>query len=328
MKHRFLLLVGILALLVAPTVVSAQALLPGLPNMGKVWDMSKIPDFAPPTFFVGYSNRETTFSQDFPTFTPAGTEVTVKHAYEQPALALGVQEALPLDLFDGKVAVLGSWWVHLPLSSPESDEDNFIGVAGDSTQSWDTDSTWWWVDGIAAYMFTNNFAGLLGFRYEEYVASFDDPSQDALFPLSNEDMEADVTSNGYVPLVGVLWTYNGARTKMNALVVGIPTVVGNVEYNQTTTVGGISRVTVDEPYIGGHFLEGYFDYRYNMWGSDIGAFFRYNTLYGKWEGEIETNVVGGGDPIVDDGELGTIYRSAWTVGATINVPFNLNMPFM
>jgi hypothetical protein len=298
--------------------------------MGKIWDMEKLPEFSPPTFFVGYSNRETTFGQEFPEFTPLGDRLTVKHAYEQSAVALGVQEALPLDVFDGKVAFLASWWVHLPLSETESDEDNFVGALGSNlTQSWDSNSTWWWVDGIAAYMFTPNFAGLVGFRFEQYVASFTDPTPTEWgLDISDPEQEADVTSNGYVPLLGVLWAYNGAKTKMNALVVGIPTLVGDVTYHQTVQVPGLARLTVEEQYTGGYFLEAYLDYKYNMWGSDLGAFFRWNTTYGKWDGDIETQLVGGGDPSIDEGDQGYLYRDAWTVGATINVPFNLNMPFM
>ncbi len=332
MKHRFMLIVGVLVLVAAPYMVFAQDAaprmpsmsLPGLPNMGGIWDMSKLPEFTPPTFFAGYSNRGTSFSSEWtPGVLPAGV-TKFKHGYEQSAIALGVQEAIPLGAFNGKTALLASWWVHLPLTQTASDEDYFTTAAGVPpvlTQDWDAESTWWWVDGIGAYMFSPNFAGLLGFRYEQYVISFDEPEPAIASTIAEE---SDVTSNGYVPLVGVMWAYNGARTKMSALAVGFPTLLGDITFNQT--VAG-NRIEMTDNYTDGYFLELYLDYKYKMFGSDLGAFFRYNTTMGKWNGDVDLTPIGGATATAS-GEGGAVYRNAWTVGASVNVPFSMNLPFM
>jgi hypothetical protein len=199
---------------------------------------------------------------------------------------------------------------------------------------WDASGTWWFIDAIAAYRIGSNFAALAGFRYDQEVISFKDPSFDPS-PISYPDQESDITQNAYVPLIGAMWAYDGPRTKLSAAVIGSPLIFGDVDYNLTNNPPNFppgssyysGRTSLNTNYKNAYFIEFGMNYSYNMWGSDIGMFGKYHLSSIEVGGDLDQEIVGGPSDVTP-GEEGGGMRKAWTVGGSLNIPFNLNMPFI
>jgi hypothetical protein len=181
------------------------------------------------------------------------------------------------------------------------------------------------VDALAACNLGGGVAVLGGFRFDRFETRFNNPELNPNFvPLSVLD-EANVKSNGYIPLVGVLYSTGGGGNVLTAYAVGFPTLLGRAEYHETVN-DNQQRLDAAGNYDKGYFFETRLDYTRRIMGeANIGAFFRFNATRGTFSGSAEARI-GGFGSVGTSSFRGGLNRTSISVGGTLNLPFRL--PFM
>jgi len=319
---RVAVFLGLLALAVAPAVASAQGFLDGSflgPYFGTGGGTSSCDDVkpAPPcVFYVGYSGDPGS-STGFDASAQGqgiGTVVDIKQSYAARGVWLGVSKAMALS---NSVGVVGSIWYLIPDKSVQSRETYFAGF-GNAERTWSTNTQWWYADLLAAFGSLNGFSLLAGFRYDFFTTRFRNPFNDVLVGGQGTDT-ADVKSNGYIPLVGGQMAYAGSYGSLLFRLVGVPTLVGRVTYDQT--IAGLVRVESSGSYKGQYFLEAFTEYAYAVNGrADLGFFARFNSTRGTVNLNID-DVVQGVGVLANDTFSLAVSRNEWTLGGRMNLRF-------
>lgn len=326
MKRVAVLVLGILVIGLAPALVSAQGLLgaglPGLPSLGgflgsKGACEDKAVGPAGPTFYLGYGwNAPRTGFSAGAEHQGVGGVTNLRQKYDDSGVWLGV--TLPATLSDN-IGFLASGWYLLPNGNTDSSEVYNEGLLG--YRNWSVKPQWWYVDGLLALSCKGGAGALLvGLRYDYYTARFSDPETTFTGVGSLPTDEADVISEGWIPLLGVQYALNNATTNLVARFVGIPTLAGNVKYNET--LAGTSRLGSKANWNGGYFMEMFLEYDRKI-GSmgGVGVFCRWNSAGGR--ADLDTTLVPGATN--DTFKLG-LNRNNWTLGGTLSLSFN--MPLM
>jgi hypothetical protein len=230
-------------------------------------------------------------------------------------LWVGATQALP---FNDYLSVLASGWYLIPVTNNTAADDTYNnGALG--FRRWTNRSQWWFVDGIAALTCKGGCSLLIGARYDYYTVKFSDPANTASLVGGLGGDEADAISQGVIPLIGTQYVLNNATTNLVFRVVGIPTLVGTVKYQET--IAGAARLEAKGNYNGGYFLEAFTEYDRKFGGTaGIGFFARWNATHGK--ADLDTTLLPGG--VADTFKLG-LSRNSWTVGGTFSLNFNLPM---
>lgn len=324
MRRILFCVVGILVIGLAPAFVLAQGLLgaglPGLPSLGGFMGGSggcgdKAAGFAGPTLYVGWgaSDPKTSFGAGAENLGVLGfTEIN--HKYRDSGIWLGASVPIGLSEY---FSILASGWYLIPAGN-ENTEENYGGpqtILGRRT--WSTSTQWWYVDGLVALSCRQSGAALLaGLRYDYYTTKFSDPT--TVFGGSAAD-EGDVTSEGWIPLLGVQYSLNSGATSLLARFVGIPALVGNVKYHET--ILGTNRLEATGNWNGAYFWEFFTEYdrKFNQNGA-VGVFGRVQSTNGRSDLDVTVNPAG----VNDTFRLG-FKRLNWTIGGSINLSFNLPM---
>jgi len=321
MRRGFILFVGILALALAPALVSAQYSgafgLSGLPSMPSMFGGSSkcgepvCPAFAPAVYF-GWGvpqDRNTSVSLMAQNNGAANVrEITVK----LPTNGFWLGTALPICLGENLSFVATGWYLFPGTPGGNSNED--VGAVRQYlANNWTTQFNWWFVDGAFAYGW-QGFSALLGLRYDYYTVSISDPNNNALF---GGQERGDVTSNGWIPFVGFQSAYTDAVQSMKVRILGIPTIVGTGQVALTTING--NRFEFDNSnYTGGHFFEVFGEYTRKFFGaSQAGVFARWNTARATTSGTGQILNIAANDTYNF-----SLNRSSWTLGGLITLDFN------
>ncbi len=341
MRRVAVLLAGFLVIIL-PGVVAAQGLLglPGLPSFGLGnWSGSGSNSCDPvtpglncaPAVYVGYGTTDrngTSFSArtDVPL---AGAVYSLEHKYGNRGVWFGASlgcEVRP------NIGVLFTGWYFLPTSYVHSNETYFANTGEAPTtldRTWDTDTKWWFVDGVLALgVPCSGFTLLAGARYDRYETTFKSPTG---FPdfgngLTGSRDRSDVTANNIIPLVGTQYSLNSSVNALTVRVVGIPTLAGDVKYKES--ILGAQRLEADGNWRGGYFLEVFGDYTYKTGNlGEIGAFGRWNMAHGY--ATMRTSFNAPVFQLADSREFElSLDRSSWTFGGKIALSFNTpRMPF-
>jgi len=320
MKRVAVLVVGILVIGLAPALVSAQGLLgaglPGLPSMGGLMGGSgtcgeKVAGFAAPTFYIGWgwNDPKTSYGAGAEALGVAGI-TNLRHKYRDTGLWLGL--TLPITLSD-RIGILASGWYLFPNGTSSEEVYNFNALGG---RSWSDKPQWWYVDGLLAFSCGGGGALLAGLRYDSYTVKYTDPTTVGTALPSLVTDEADVISNGWIPLLGVQYSLNNSTTNLVARFVGIPTLAGDVKYNET--FGGGLRFDSKANWNGGYFMEFFTEYERKFGGAaGIGVFGRWNCAAGH--ASLDGTLLSG---LANDSYKLGFNRTNWTLGGSINLTFN------
>jgi hypothetical protein len=316
---RIVFFVCILAMSAVPAMVSAQGL-PSLGGLGSLFGSAgpcgeaKPGLIAPPTLYVGWSGQGQGANFGIGLDTPVANLNGVSHTYDLSALALGISGSFTLS---DRISVIASGWWMVPSAGARSIEPYDLAAGGPQHRSWSTDTNWWWVDALAAYNLGGGVAFLGGFRFDRFETRFKNPQGTLITSLGTD--EANVESNGYIPLLGLLYSTGSSANMITAYAVGFPTLLGRAEYHQT--VIGALRVDAAGDYNNGFFFEARLDYKRRIMGdADLGAFFRYNATRGTFSGSASVNTFG------SSAFRGGLNRNAFSLGGSVSLPFRL--PFM
>jgi len=326
MKRVAVLLLGVLIIGLAPGLVSAQGLLgaglPGLPSMGGFFGSYKgcgdgAPLFPAPTLYVGYgaSDRPTEFGGGASALGVAGVG-NLGQRYRDEGIWLGVTAPLT---FNDYVSFLASGWYLIPTDGNDSSE-TYYNTSGArlGSRNWSTKRTWWYVDGLFALGSKCGLSLLAGVRYDYYTVQFNDPNV-LDFPLGAATDEADVVSQGWIPLVGTQYALNNATTNLVFRVVGIPTLVGYLKYNET--INGANRLEASGNYKSGYFVEAFAEYGRKLNGAAyLGIFGRYQATHGQVDASVD--LLPGNTS--DTYKIG-VNRNAWAFGGSFTLSFNMPM---
>ena len=192
-----------------------------------------------------------------------------------------------------------------------------MGSSVSTDRNWKTDTQWWYADLLGALGNLNGFSLLAGFRYDFFTTRFKNPYD--YFGRTLGTDTADVKSNGYIPLVGGQVAYAGSCGSLLFRLVGFPTLLGQVTYNQT--VGGWSRREASGNYNGQYFMEAFAEYAYVLTRTaDLGIFARFNSTHGTANVNVEAVFPGQGVVRADTFSLGAT-RNNWTAGGRMNLRF-------
>ncbi len=334
MRRGFILFVGILALALAPAMVSAQYSgafgLSGLPSMPSMFGGSGSCGqnaglgIAPAVYF-GWGvpqDRNTSVSLTAQNNGALNVrEITIK----LPTNGFWLGAALPVSLGDNLSFVATGWYLFPGTPGADSNEDYGLDPRRYNRNNWTPTFNWWFVDGAFAYTFggpscggaagSSGFSLLLGLRYDYYTVSISDPNSNNLF---NGQERGDVTSNGWIPFVGFQTAYTDTVQSLKVRILGIPTIVGTGQVG--LTVAGGNRFEFNSAnYTGGHFYEIFGEYTRKFFGaSQAGVFARWNTARA---------ITSGTGDIVNNANLQDTYnfslnRSSWTLGGLVTLDFS------
>lgn len=335
MKRVAVILLGVVVLALMPTIGCAQGLfggLPGLPSFGGLTGGSsgcgeKLCPSSNLQFYIGWmEDRDGTSinvdAEGVGATLVAGTNVnSVRHHYSNRGLWLGLSDTICIS---DRLSFIASGWYLVPSSTSSREEYflNGVNIRGlDTTdRTWHTKPQWWYVDGIFAIGSPcGGFALLAGLRYDYYTARFENPYNfgNAVFGLTDE---ADVTSEGWIPLLGTQYALSSSMGSLVVRAVGVPTLVGTARYKQT--IGGIGeRVEAKGNWNGRGFLEVFTEYSKSFGPGAVGVFGRWNIAQGNADLDLNIAPLPGSQTY----KL-ALHRNSWTFGASFSL--NFNMPFM
>ncbi len=318
---------------------SAQGLfgvgLPGLPSFGG-WPGGSyacgeklFPRVAPLELYVGW--------MDGPgTCVGAGTNdigfagiTSLKQKYRNQGVWFGLADTVNLT---DCVSFMASGWYLVPSNTVSRQDFNDGGPGfGLLGRSWNTNSQWWWVDGLFIFGPSSSpcsgpcccgpAALLVGLRYNYFTTRFQDQPFDPTSPTppppptDDEGDQADVISQAWIPLIGVQTRYEGADYRLLARAVGFPTVLGSVQYNETILVA--NRLEATGNYSGGAFLEVFTEYARKFSGGEAGVFLRWDYLQGYSNLNVDFLPAGGSKTF----RLG-LTQNVWTIGGSFALNFN------
>jgi hypothetical protein len=319
MRRIVVWVLSILVIGLTPCFVLAQGFigagLPALPSLGGFMGSSgsfgdKVTGIAVPTLYVGYGAGDLQFGAGADNLGAAGVR-QINHSYRNNGVWLGA--ALPVGLSE-YFSVLASGWYFFPTSDNGTTESYNQGRLGQ--RHWSARTQWWYVDGLVAISCGKSGAALLaGVRYDSFTTKFQDPSTERnRFDLATD--EADVISEGWIPLLGVQYAMNSGQNALIARFVGIPTLLGTAKYNETINN---NRIESSGNWNGGYFWELFAEYdrNFNQMGG-IGVFGRVQSTNGRADLDLAYIPT----PDNDTFRLG-LNRLNWTVGGSMNLSFNL-----
>jgi hypothetical protein len=328
MKRVAVLWVGILLLALVPGVVSAQGWLPGLPSFGGVFGNRTGcgepagPGFGPLVGYVGWMEgpRGTGFGADTDTLGLGGFHKVVQK-YDNRGVWFGLANTIT---FSDRLAFLASGWYLVPSNTVSEEVFN----DGDGTsplfgRDWNTNSQWWFVDGLFAFGPCCGPASfLVGLRYDYFTTRFQDPPFSQIAPPPAPPTppppvpdEADLISQAWIPLIGVQVAYAGANYHLAVRAVGFPTALGTAKYNET--ILATNRIEASGTYSRGSFLEVFAEYSRQFAGAEIGVFGRWNNLQANSDASVDLLPAGGSQTF----RVG-VTRISWTFGASFALNFN------
>ncbi len=276
-------------------------------------DLDKVGPFA---LHAGYLTQDDGVKLGAGIETPLGGAINgFDHVYSLTGLAVGASGGWVLD---GVPVLCSAWWI-VPVDSTYSQASYEMAAANDGW-TWNSETSWWWADVMAAYPVSRRVSWILGFRYDRFMTLFNKPDSPVSGTVRHSVLdEAELDSHGYIPLMGIHYTYSHLRARMSSSVVGFPYLLGKVKFHETIGAAGQS-VDLDAWYHGGYFLEASVDYKTTILaGFDLGVFGRWNITNGKFLSDV---VLTGGGGDIETGE-GAITRSSFTLGATMDIEFDL-----
>ena len=119
----------------------------------------------------------------------------LQHHYPNRGLWLRLCQSLWLN---DKISFIASGWYLFP-SGSSSREDYGAAIGG---RTWDTDTQWWFVDGIFSLTPCAGFSVMAGLRYDSYTTRFKTPSDRSANVVSSPSDTADVILQSWIPLIG------------------------------------------------------------------------------------------------------------------------------
>jgi hypothetical protein len=318
MKRVAILFLVAVVFALAPAAVNAQGLFgSGLPSFGGFLGGpsgcgEKLGPSSNLELYVGWmEDRNGTSINVDTTGIFLGGVGSVRHQFANRGLWLGLSDTISLS---DSLSFIASGWYLVPSNSNSLEQYN----GNVARRTWDTDARWWYVDGLFAVGLPGGFNILAGLRYDYYTIRFKNPF-DVAGVASFPSDTADATSEGWIPLIGAQYSQSGSAGSLVVRAVGVPTLLGNIRYNQTFQ--GFARAEARGNYDNGYFLEFFAEYSKSFGPGSVGVFGRWNGTQGN--SNVDFQILGFAG---NETWRLSVHRNAWTVGGSFSLNFTL--PYM
>jgi hypothetical protein len=275
---------------------------------------SPCPNLAAPIVYVGWmeDGEGTTFSA----YATGATSGGVILRYPNRGLWFGLSESVCLSR---SLSFTASGW-YLFASRTSGREFYDLGEAGfvfvpPAERSWDTDTQWWFVDGLFAIGSRQGFSVLAGVRYDYYTSRLKN-SFNASAPLL-PTYRGNVILRNWIPLVGAECSYNGSSSGLTVRAVGFPALLGSYNFADVDTA---DSVVSNGSWTRGYFLEVLAEYSRNVGPVSTGVFARWNSTHES--SQEDTIAIGALEHFHRSPHDVATNRSSWTVGGAITLNFN------
>ena len=193
-------------------------------------------------------------------------------------------------------------------------------------RQWKTSNEWWSVDGSLNYFVTRDWAAVLGVRYEFFDTRFYDPPFIfvGVTPVSTPGDIMDITRNIILPYFGLEFRLSSSAHYLALRAITMPQLSAyNGLFNSSTTAG-LTRSETRGGFAGGTFGEVSMTWQINGdSGFQMCLLTKLNLLYGKSDTKNKTIVPVPGDVPFSAPTRGTLFRSVFSIGGEIAIPFTL-----
>ncbi|MFH0960765.1 MAG: hypothetical protein V1897_18935 [Pseudomonadota bacterium] len=295
-----------------------------------IWDQpGAIPSFSSqPTVFVGYltPNKSTTFSlgnSASNTFNIRSLEQTLNIQGIWTEFSLPVKSSGPLGL------VLDFGYL-FPINR-QSEETYNLNASGFASRTWDTSSQLWNLSVAITYHFLPSVTGVLGFRYESFMTNYTDYYNEVPKTLDfnpNALAGTDFNFSGYIPFFGAVVDGSlGSAACFKIGAIGFPALPGSFVYNEVigsqnpTYTNDSNGIKTSNEFSSGYFLEAFGEVsRPINWWARLGAFIKYNGVWGRATMDVNTNVWEL-DKMQHNQAVATFQRSSWIFGGSVSASF-------
>jgi hypothetical protein len=243
------------------------------------------------------------------------TEVSVPvHGFGPFGLALGFSYSFP--------------------SNRTSQETYELAPPGRGEREWSSSTQLWNLQAAVTYTMFPRLNALVGFRYDSLLTNLKNPQGAVPSNLFATGDAADLTYSGYLPFLGLqVERALPYGINLKADVLGFPALPGAFEYVETVAHGGarvrgtVQRMTANNEFRSGYFLEGMAELSALVHGVHMGAFVKYSGIYGKTNADVNSFVIVPGlfqtSTLVSYHNKVDVHleRSSWIVGGSASFDF-------
>jgi hypothetical protein len=316
MKRVSAFIVGLAILSLVPALAGAQGFC--FPGMGCGTSCDPDKNIGAPGLYLGYTKNDKGFEATLTCKSPSVAAPTdARLRYPLQGIWVGGSYTMA---FSDNVAVMASGWMLVPEAKTATEDYGFPGAGfglGFTARQWTTKNQWWYADAVVVAGNVAGFSGVVGLRYDFFDTRFQDPANVPPAVVGFSTDTADLTSNGWIPLIGVQYASVGSDSNFLIRIVGVPTLVGRVKLRETDF--GFLRIDASGSYNGGGFIEVFTEFNKKMGNAEAGLFVRYNAANGK--STLDLDVLTPGVTT----NFGTydlsFYRSTWTIGGKVGLSF-------
>jgi len=195
-------------------------------------------------------------------------------------------------------------------------------------RTWKSDTTWGTVEGLLGYSVRGRAWIMGGFRWDYWHTSLTEPrSATPGFVAHSETDTANLTLNGYVPIIGV--AASALRFTIGAL--GFPRYYGDFEHAETRNGGGLTRLDKGSGTMnGGYMVEAFVEYCHPVirMGEHVSGNFSIFGQFNAAEAESTAQFTRKGDTLQSDTFDFTFRRNLYVVGGKIAVNFTAPLSWL
>jgi hypothetical protein len=208
-------------------------------------------------------------------------------------------------------------------SNRTSQETYELAPPGRGEREWSSSTQLWNLQAAVTYTMFPRLNAMVGFRYDSLLTNLKNPQGAVPSNLFATGQTADLTYSGYLPFLGLqVERALPYGINLKADVLGFPALPGAFEYVETVghELASLQRMTTNNEFRSGYFLEGMTELSALVYGVHMGAFVKYSGICGKTIADVNSFVGAQGRShhnIVD------VYleRSSWIVGGSASFDF-------
>ena len=320
MKHRYICLVALLAVLCVYGAGPAEAFLPGVPSFGQ-WCC---PPGQKPACAVdgklGYLGYPRAFVLDFTAVGPGlGVPPLPNFGFEFPVEGIWVGASAATGRARGSfsscdpgdplcLSLAASWLFPNNKEGTARYFQDFGPTASVNIfRSWRPSIQWYTLDAAVLRCRGTTFSLIGGFRYDSFMIKLADPSTLVLGTVADE---GELKLSSYIPYVGGVARWGGVEVGL----MGFPWVPGTILYKETFAA---ARAEAIANYRNSYFFEAFLDVGRQMGVVHLSAFATYTVLHATGEADVSLSNV----PLSRPYSFG-FDRQNWIVGGKVVIGLN------
>jgi len=193
-------------------------------------------------------------------------------------------------------------------------------------RDWKTKNEWWSFDGSLNYLVSPGCAAVLGIRYEFFDTRYYDPPFIVVggTPVSTPSDIQDITRNIILPYIGLECRLGTAAHYLALRAITMPQLAASNGLFSSSTTAGLTRSETRGGFASGSFGELSMTWQLNGdSGFQLCFLGKLSLLNGKSDTKEKTIVPVPGDVPFSAPTEGTFYRTVFSIGGEMAIPFAL-----